>query len=127
VNPAYKHLRDRLRIGDLTVLQIVCMFGGFMGGLVWALYLSPFGPYLTLFTAIYLACLPAGTVLLASSTEFDLWLYLRACVREAFTNGRFTAGPGEVTDGYSITAEADRAGERASHATSLYLGDLWGD
>jgi hypothetical protein len=127
VNPAYKHLQDRLRIGDLTVPQIVAMFCGFMGGLVWALYLSPFSPYLTLFTAIYLACLPAGSVLLASSTEFDLWLYLKGCVREAFTDGRFTAGPGEGTNGYSVFAEADRTGERAGSVAPLELRDLWGD
>lgn len=127
MNPAYKHLQDRLRIGDLTVPQIVAMFCGFMGGLVWALYVSPFSPYLTLFTAIYLACLPAGSVLLASSTEFDLWLYLKGCVRESFTDGRFTAGPGEGTDGYSIFTEADRAGERAVSAAPLELRDLWGD
>jgi hypothetical protein len=120
-------LRDRLRIGDLTVPQIVSMFCGFMGGLVWALYVSPFSPYLTLFTAIYLACLPAGTVLLASSTEFDLWLYLRACVREAFTDGRFTAGGGETTDGYSITADADHTGQRAVSCTRPRLEDVWGD
>jgi len=127
VNPAYKHLRDRLRIGDLTVPQIVSMFCGFMGGLVWALYLSPLSPYLTLFTAIYLACLPAGSVLLASSTEFDLWLYLRACAREAFTDGRFTAGAGEPTDGYSITADADRVGQRPAARARLELGDVWAD
>jgi hypothetical protein len=120
-------LRDRLRIGDVTVPQIVAMFCGFMGGLVWALYLSPFSPYLTLFSAIYLMCLPAGTVLLASSTEFDLWLYLRACVREAFTDGRFTAGAGEPTDGYSIARDADHGGRRPASAGRLELGDVWGD
>jgi hypothetical protein len=127
VNPAYTHLRDRLRIGELTVPQIVSMFCGFMGGMVWALYLSPFSPYLTLFTAIYLACLPAGTVLLASSTEFDLWLYMRACAREAFTDGRFTAGAGEATDGYSITADAESGGQRQPSPARLELGDVWGD
>jgi hypothetical protein len=126
MNPAYKHLQDRLRIGDLTVAQIVAMFCGFMAGLVWALYLSPFSPYLTLFTAIYLACLPAGSVLLASSTEFDLWLYLKGCVRETFTDGRFTAGAGELSEGYSITADPARSGERAATAPPQ-LGDLWGD
>jgi hypothetical protein len=126
VNPTYKHLQDRLRIGDLTVPQIVAMFAGFMGGLVWALYLSPFSPYLTLFTAVYLACLPAGTVLLASSTEFDLWLYVKGCAREAVTDGRLTAGPGEPTDGYSITADL-AARESAAAAAPLELRDLWGD
>jgi len=34
-----------------------------MCGLVFALYLSPFSPYLTLCLSIYIASIPAGTVL----------------------------------------------------------------
>lgn len=126
VNPAYKHLRARLRIGDLTVGQLVALFCGFMGGLVWALYLSPFSPYLTLFISIYLACIPAGSVLLASSTEFDLWLYLRACVRDALTDGRYMAGPGAPTAGYAIDPDTDGAGGQRRSAGRLDLEDIWG-
>ncbi len=126
MNPAYKHLRDKLRIGDLTVPQLIALFCGFMAGLVWALYLSPFSPYLTLFISIYLACIPAGSVLLASTTEFDLWLYLRACVRDAFTDGRYMAGPGAATDGYAIEPDNDLADTRPVAQGRLELEDIWG-
>ena len=62
MHPAYKHLTDRLRIAELTIPQIAGVFTGLMCGLVFALYLSPFSPYLTLFLSIYIAGVPAGTV-----------------------------------------------------------------
>ena len=125
MNPAYKHLRDRLRIGDLTVPQMIALFGGFMGGLVFALYLSPFSPYLTLCLSIYIACVPAGSVILASTSEFDLWLYLRACIRDGFSDGRYLAGPGEPTVGYSIEPDVDDGRPRSGASDPLVLGELW--
>jgi hypothetical protein len=125
VNPAYKHLRDRLRIGDLTVPQLVAMFAGFMGGLVFALYLSPFSPYLTLCISIYIACVPAGSVILASTSEFDLWLYLRACIRDGFSDGRYMAGPGAPTDGYAIEPDVDPGRSAQAASDPLDLGELW--
>lgn len=107
MNPAYKHLSDRLRIGELTVPQIISLFCGLMGGLVFALYLSPFGSYLTLFVAIYIATIPTGAVLMASSTEFDLWLYLRAAIHDHVSDGRYIAGAGETCQGYEIEADED--------------------
>ncbi len=45
MNPAYKHLSDRLRIGELDgPADRSSLFCGLMGGLVFALYLSPFRP-----------------------------------------------------------------------------------
>jgi hypothetical protein len=126
MHPAYKHLTDRLKIAELTVPQIAGLFAGLMCGLVFALYLSPFSPYLTLCLSIYIASVPAGTVLLATSTEFDLWLYVRACVGEHSSCGRFTAGPGSMCVGYSIIA--DERGERRSPRNSdgsIDLGNLW--
>jgi hypothetical protein len=125
MNPAYKHLRDRLRIGELTVPQMIALFGGFMGGLVFALYLSPFSPYLTLCISIYIACIPAGSVILASTTEFDLWLYLRAVIRDGFSDGRFMAGPGAPSTGYAIEPDGDtRAADHTSRG-ALDLEELW--
>lgn len=125
MNPAYKHLRERLRIGELTVPQLVALFAGFMGGLVFALYLSPFSPYVTLCIAIYIACIPAGSVILASTTEFDVWLYLRACVRDGFSDGRYVAGPGEPTGGYGIDADSGPHRAPAGGAALLDLEELW--
>ena len=126
MNPAYKHLRDRLRIGDLTVPQMIAIFAGFMGGLVFALYLSPFSPYLTLCISIYIACVPAGSVILASTSEFDLWLYLRACIRDGFSDGRYMAGPGEPTDGYSIEPDGNHGQPAKGASGHLDMGELWG-
>ncbi len=126
MNPAYKHLSDRLRIGELTVPQIIALFCGLMGGLVFALYLSPFGSYLTLFVAIYIATIPCGAVLMASSTEFDLWLYLRALVHDHASDGRYTAGAGETCEGYAIEADEDGPRSTGRDETPLVdLGAIW--
>jgi hypothetical protein len=126
MNPAYKHLTDRLRIAELTVPQIIGLFVGLMCGLLFALYLSPFSAYLTLCLSIYIASIPAGTVLLATSTEFDLWLYVKALIREQFTNGRYTAGPGEALTGYQITPDVTMGLTDATGSDGLLgLGELW--
>jgi hypothetical protein len=126
MHPAYKHLRDRLRIAELTVPQIAGLFAGLMSGLMFALYLSPFSPYLTLCLSIYIASIPAGTVLLATSTEFDLWLYIRACVGEWRSDGRYTAGPGHEFTGYVIEpAEASGRPQNSERDGPVDLEELW--
>jgi hypothetical protein len=126
INPTYKHISDKLRFGDLTVAQLIALFCGLMGGLVFALYVSPFGPYLTLFVSIYVASVPVGAVLLATSTEFDLWLYVKACVGELMSDGRYMAGPGSDFTGYVIEPDelaGSLVGERDGGRTEL--GELW--
>lgn len=125
MNPAYKHLSDRLRIGELTVPQIISLFFGLMGGLVFALYVSPFGSYLTLFIAIYIATIPTGAVLMASSTEFDMWLYLRAAVHDHISDGRYIAGPGVTCQGYVIEADDGVRFTGGDEEPPADLGAIW--
>jgi hypothetical protein len=125
MHPAYKHLTDRLRIAELTVPQILGLLGGLMCGLVFALYVSPFSPYLTLCLSIYIASIPAGTVILATSTEFDLWLYVKACVGERLSDDRYAAGPGEQFTGYVIEPDLPSGRERGVGGERLDLGALW--
>lgn len=127
MHPAYKHITDRLRIAELTIPQIIGLFGGLMSGLVFALYLSPFSAYLTLFVSIYIAGIPAGTVLLATSTEFDLWLYVKACVGELTSDGRYTAGPGDQFTGYVIEDDqpVGHGYQSSNRAGLLDLEELW--
>jgi hypothetical protein len=125
VNPAYKHLSDRLRIGELTVPQIISLFAGLMCGLVFALYVSPFGAYLTLFISIYLASIPMGSVLLASTTEFDLWLYIRALVADRLSDGQYVPGPGVTCEGYVIDGEVDGRTLAGQTGSPVDLGAIW--
>lgn len=125
MHPAYKHLTDRLRIAELTIPQIAAALIGLLCGLLFALYVSPFSPYLTLCVSIYIAGVPAGAVVLATSTEFDLWLYVKACFGEVFSDGRYTPGPGEETAGYSVTP-SDTPGHTRYRNEPLDLEELWG-
>ncbi|MGA2163715.1 MAG: hypothetical protein ABSH36_04525 [Solirubrobacteraceae bacterium] len=114
-----------MRIAELTVPQILGLLGGLMCGLVFALYVSPFSPYLTLCLSIYIASIPAGTVILATSTEFDLWLYVKACVGERLSDDRYAAGPGEQFTGYVIEPDLPSGRERGVGGERLDLGALW--
>ena len=100
MHPAYKHLTDRLRIAELTVPQIAGLFAGLMSGLVFALYLSPFSPYLTLCRLdLHRERSRRARCCWRRSTEFDLWLYVQACVGEQLSDGRYAAGPGDGSPG----------------------------
>src|SRR5690242_18615755 len=104
-NLAYKHLESKLKIGELTVLQWTGLFAGVMAALGWGMYLSPFGTYLTLISAVYVAGVPAAAAFLASVTEFDLWLHLRAMAAWQRAGGRFQPGGGSTAPGYRLTSE----------------------
>jgi hypothetical protein len=54
-----------------------------------------------------------------------VWLYLRAVVRDGFSDGRYMAGPGEPTRGYVIDAESGRHRAGPAGAAPLDLEDLW--
>jgi hypothetical protein len=125
MNPAYKHIRDRLRFGELTIPQIISLFCGLMSGLVFALYVSPFGAYLTLFIAIYIASIPTGAVLLASTTEFDLWLYLRARLTSRVTDGQYIAGAGVNCQGYAIEPDDELVSFSRREPLPVDLEAIW--
>jgi hypothetical protein len=108
VNVAYKHLDAKLRIADLTIGQWISVLVGIGVAAVWGLYLSPLGTYLTLVSSVYFGALPAAAALLASMSEFDLWLVLRSALRWYRLEGRFASGPGGSAHGYVV--RADRGG-----------------
>lgn len=128
MNIAYKHLDTKVRIGDLTIGQWVGVIVGIALGLVWALYVSPFGIYLTLFTAIYLGGIPIGAMFLANVTEFDLWLLLRSAVRWRRRESRFLPGPGDSSRGYLVHDESDDpANDAPAVPADLDPAYLWED
>src|SRR3954452_1842742 len=99
-NVAYKHLEQRLRIGEFTLLQWAGFLAGLLAALAWGQYLSPFGSYATLFTAVYIGGIPVGVAFLASVTDFALWLHIGGLSRHRRAAGRSVPGPGQSARGY---------------------------
>lgn len=104
MNTAYKHLEAKLRVGEFTIGQWLGLFVGLMTALVWGFYVSPFGTSITLFTAVYLGGLPAAAIFLATVSDVDILLLVRAAIRWRRTEGRYVAGPGSATNGYVVHA-----------------------
>ena len=124
---AYKHLEQRLRIGEFTVLQWAGFIAGVVLALFWATFVSPFGTYVTLFSAVYLGGIPAAAAFLAGVTEFDLWLHIKALSRHRRAVGRYVAGPGRSARGYVISADRARRADGGSlpETPDLDLDALW--
>jgi hypothetical protein len=126
MNPAYKHLSDKLRIAELTVGQIISILGSVIAGLAFAIYLTPFGPYPTLFISVYLVSIPAGSAFLVSLTDFDVWLLIRSMLRYRLASGGYLAGAGDHEHGYQVLADpSDTAGEQDQRLTQIDLSSLW--
>lgn len=125
-NLAYKHLESKLKIGELTVVQWAGFFTGVMLAIAWAMYVSPFGAYITLITAIYLGGIPAAAAFLASVSDFDVWLHLRAMAAWRRATGRFQPGPGDSAHGYVLTTdERDSDDVAIADFIHLDLTTLW--
>jgi hypothetical protein len=126
VNAAFKHLEDRLRIGELTIAQWGWLTVGVTLALVWGFYLSPFGQLLTIFTAIYVAALPALAALFAGFTEFDLLGFARGAVRWWRDDGRYLPGEAPDVAGYVVRDDSDAGRSRGLGETlPPDLAELW--
>lgn len=126
MNPAFKHLESKLRIGEFTIAQWAATVAGLIAALVWGLYLSPLGSALTMLTATYLFGLPAVAAFLLSVSDFDVWLLVRSAMRWWRTNGRFQPGPGDRVRGYVLTAtDRDLGDDLTDETPDLDLEALW--
>ena len=125
MNLAYKHLQDQLRLAELTIGQWLSVVVGVVLALGWGLYLSPFGWIVTLFSAIYVAGLPALGAVLAGLTEFDLLGFISAAWRWWRAPGRFAAGVGEPPAGYVVHEQSESAEGAQGAAVALEPQELW--
>jgi hypothetical protein len=123
MNIAYKHLDSKLRIADLSVGQWVTVAVGMAMAVGWGLYLSPFGPSLTLMTSVYLVAIPVAATLFANLTEFDPWILIRSLIAWRRLDGRFIPGPGSQARGYVVHIE-DQASENGSPHAELPAMDI---
>ncbi len=122
---SYRHLDSKLRLGELTFGQWGCVAAGVLAAIGYALYLHPFGPYLTLATAVYLAGIPALLALIASLYEVRLGLIARSIVRHLREEGRYLPGPGEDSHGYVLRAADSADQDAATGARSFEAERLW--
>lgn len=126
MNPAFKHLESKLRIGEFTIGQWAVIALGFIAALVWGLYVSPLGSALTLLTASYLFGLPAVAAFLFSVSDFDVWLLVRSAMGWWRSNGRFQPGPGDRAHGYVLTTtDVDSDDDLTDETPDLDLEALW--
>lgn len=125
---AYKHLDSKLRIAELTLGQWLGVLLGVGVAFGWGLYVSPLGTYLTLISAIYLGSLPAGAAILASLSEFDLFLLVRSAIAWRRRDGALRPGPGCSARGYVVRPDApDGSAPATPEAPELDLATLWED
>ncbi len=121
MNPAYKKINDALRIGPLTMPQWVVVSIGVLLAVVWVTSLSPFGPTLTIVTAIYGPGLLVGAALTAAFVGLDITWMTRGFITFERLDGRHLAGAGTAS-GYIVEPDPD---ERAALSDAVEVGDLW--
>lgn len=124
---SYRHLDSKLRLGELSLGQWATVVAGVLTAIAYALYLHPFGAYLTLATAVYLAGLPALLALVAALYEVRLGLVARSIFSHLRNEGRFLPGAGEDSPGYVLLAvpRDGTADETGPAARGLEPGALW--
>lgn len=128
MNPAFRHLEAKLRIGDLTIRQWLSILLGVMLALLYADLIHPFGLMLTLASGVYIGGIPVAMAIVSGSSEFDAWLVLRSAVRWRRSDDRFLPGAGEPTTGYQVRAASDDYDFSAvDSVTRLDPAALWGD
>jgi hypothetical protein len=125
MNPAYRYLEHKLRIGELTIAQWIAIALGVFGAGVWASQISPFGGWVTAFTASYIAMVPAALAFVLGATGMDVKYELRHFVRWHRTPGRFLPGPGPATDGYSLFTDITEGRRAARETPDLDYAQLW--
>jgi hypothetical protein len=117
VNPTFKHLEDRLKIGELTPMQWAGIFGGLIVGLIWAIWLSPLPTLLTLGSAFYIGGVPTVLGFYAGAAEFNLALTVRSRLAWRRNPGRYGPGGGRPRDPYLVKPDPRDLRKQARDAT----------
>jgi len=103
VNPTYKHLEDKFRIGPCSLGQWAQLFASVVAGLVFGIYLSPFGTQITISVSIMFAGVPFAVSYAAMGTEFSVSELARVAAGFYRTPRRYAPGAGARTrPGYHV-------------------------
>jgi hypothetical protein len=127
VNPTYKHLDAKMRLGGLRLSQWLQLIVAGGCAVVFGIYLSPLpaGPTITL--SLFVAGLPVAVSFAAQGLEFSVSSFLRALWRFGRSPRRYLPGGGQTAAGYVVVAEErEPAFEPGIDATpSSRIAELW--
>jgi len=130
MNPAYKHLQDKLKLGEFTIVQWV---GLILSVLTMILFGSVVCPNIgihgkvSLVLSIYVGFICGGPIIASGYFEVNLLKLLSAILAWKRTPSRYRPGPGENFTGYVIEVDPQtQREERRSAMPPLDLARLWG-
>src|SRR5689334_13966518 len=102
VNPTYKHLDAKMRLGGLRLVQWLQLAAAIGFAVVFGFYVSPFPPGPTIALSVFVAGLPVAVSFAALGLEFSVSGFLRALWRWARSPRRYLPGPGSAATGYVV-------------------------
>ena len=105
VNPTYKHLDAKMRLGGLRLSQWLQLVVAVGFAVVFGIYLSPLPPGPTITLSIFVAGLPVAVSFAAQGLEFSVSGFLRALWRFGRSPRRYLPGGGQTAAGYVVVAE----------------------
>jgi hypothetical protein len=124
----YKHLEDREEVlWGLNFVQLLYVTFGALGGIVFALYVSPLAPAPTLFVSILLAGLPVVLSIVATRGDVAPWTMARAAWRWLTGPKRFAPSGSRLTAGYVVTRPEPHvpASPPEDRASRPVLEEVW--
>ena len=110
LNPTYKHLEDKLRLGPFSLGQWAQLLTAALAALVFAVYLSPLAPQATISVAILVAGIPFAVSYAAMGAEFSVGEMAGAALRFYRSPRRYRPGPGTPQAGYRVEPNERAAG-----------------
>ncbi len=128
LNPTYKHIEARLRIGAFTLGQWAQILLATVLALLFGVYVSPLPLTVTIFVSIVLAGSPLALSYGAMAQEWSAPEAVRAQWRWMRRPRRYLPGPSSAGTGYVVTPPAVRPVEPAAasvRSASDEGGGLW--
>jgi hypothetical protein len=107
LNPTYKHLGAKLRLGAFTMAQWTQIAVAGAIAAVFAVYVSPLPTTVTIFVSILGAGLPVATSYGAMGLEFSVGQFVVSAWRYSRAPRHYLPGPGRTALGYAV--ESDQA------------------
>lgn len=109
VNPTYKHLEAKLRMGPFSLGQWAQVFAAVLLALGFGIYLSPLPVTATIFVSIVVAGSPLALTYGAMAQEWSVADALRAQWRRLRQPRCHLPGPAHTGTGYLVLAEEPAA------------------